>query len=118
MKTAAKRVAKQDIPKGYEQRGNNFPSTWDPEVGDSLIGTIREYKTGIKTRTKQGKSDAAIVRETGTNLDWTVWISAGLRNRLTEKDKGKKVFLRRTDDLPPLKKGRNAMKTFQVGVSK
>jgi hypothetical protein len=118
MKTAKRRVAKQDLPKGMEERGNNFPSTWDPEVGDSLMGIVREYKAEIKTRTKQGTSDAVIVRETGTNLDWTVWISAGLKNRLNAKDKGKKIFLRRTDDLPALKKGRNPMKTFQVGVSK
>lgn len=113
------RSVKQDaLPKGFEERGNNFPSTWEPNVGESLTGVIREYKTGIKTRTKQGKSDAAIVRETGTNLDWTVWISAGLRGRLSDKDKGKRVFLRRLADLKALKKGRNPMKAFQVGVSK
>jgi len=107
----------QGIPSGMEERGGNFPSTWEPEVGDTLTGTIRDFKT-VKTRTKAGESDVVIVRETGTNLDFSVWVSAGLRNRITVKDKGKKIFLRRTADLPPLKKGRNPMKTYQVGIGK
>lgn len=115
MKTKGKAATAGKLPAGFDERGGNFPSTWEPEVGATLQGIIREYKT-VKTRTKAGESDVVIVRETGTNLDFSVWVSAGLRNRITAKDKGKRIFLRRTADLPPMKKGRNPMKTYQVGI--
>jgi hypothetical protein len=103
-------------PKGYEERGGNFPSTWEPEIGDVLEGTVRDYKT-VKTRTRAGQSDLMVVREKGTNLDWSVWISAGLKGRVEKKDIGKHIFLRRVADVPSKKRGRQPMKGYWVGFT-
>jgi hypothetical protein len=113
---ARAKVERWTPPKGYTERGGNFPSTWEPEIGGTLEGTVRDYKT-VKTRTRQGQSDLIIVREKGTNLDWSVWISAGLRGRVEKKDVGKHIFLRRTADVPSKKKGRQPMKGYWIGVT-
>lgn len=105
------------LPSGFSMRSGSFPSTWEPEPGDTLTGRVIEYKT-IPTRTKAGESDVFTVREDKTGLDWSVFVSAGLKGRVTKKDRGKRIFLRRLEDRKATKKGRNPMKQYQVGVGK
>lgn len=104
------------LPSGFNPRSGSFPSIWEPEPGDTLTGRITEYKT-IPTRTKAGESDVFTVIEDKTNLAWSVFISAGLKGRVSKKDVKKRIFIRRMQDLPARKKGRNPMKQYIVGVS-
>lgn len=112
-KAANKPVASK-LPSGYKQRAGSFPASWYPEPGDTLEGTVTEYRS---IETKFGESDVFTVREKTTGLDWSVFVSGGLVGRVKKSDRGKKVFLQRVADIPSKKKGRNAMKAFVVGIA-
>lgn len=103
------------MPVGYIQRSGSFPSQWEPEIGDVLTGKLSDYRS---IETKYGDSDVVTITEDKTGLDWSVFLSAGLAGRLTKRDKGKRVYLKRTEDRKSKKKGRKPMKTFLVGVGK
>jgi hypothetical protein len=80
--------------------------------GESLAGKIVEYKADVKT--KMGLR-AIVVVQSDLGLR-SVWLSAGLKDRLTPKDVHKMVYIERVADTPSKKKGRNPMKTYLVGV--
>src|SRR5712692_5278912 len=90
-------VREAGLPAGFQPRSGSFPSQWEPSVGDSLIGKITDFRT---IDTKFGESDVVTIIETGTNLAWSVFISAGLVGRIKKTDKGSRVFLRRLADRP------------------
>lgn len=105
----------EKMPKGFAQRSGDFGRTWEPKVGESLTCHVTDYKQDVKTRTKSGKSDVLAVVDTNTGELLTVWISAGLKGRVTPKDKGRTLYLKRLADRPT-RKGRNPMKAYAVGV--
>lgn len=106
---------KQSLPAGFAPRSGSFPAQWEPEIGDTLTGKVSEFRS---IETKFGESDVVTIIEDKTDLAWSVFISAGLTGRITKKDKGKRVYLRRVADRPSKKKGRKPMKSYVVGVSK
>ena len=108
-------VREAGLPAGYVPRSGSFPSQWEPSVGDTLNGKIADYRT---IDTKFGESDVVTIIETGSNLAWSVFISAGLAGRIKKTDKGARVFLRRLADRPSKKKGRSPMKAYIVGIAK
>ena len=112
------KVESNSIPTGFTSRDGSFPSTWEPDSGDALTGRILDYRT-IPTKTKAGESDIVTVQEEKTGLQWSVWLSgANLKGRITKKDKGKRLYIKRLEDGKATKKGRNPMKRYIVAVGK
>ena len=98
------------MPEGFRPRSGDLPPTWEPEVGEILQGTVVHYKASVGPNAQ----DVARVEDAEGNISG-VWITAGLTGRISPKDVGREVYLKRILDAPA-KRGQSAMKQYVVGI--
>jgi hypothetical protein len=110
MAKAAKATGTSGMPEGYRPRSGELPPSWEPEVGEILQGTVVHYKV------EAGPNAQDVARiETAEGEMFGVWITAGLTGRLSPKDIGHEVYLKRIQDAAA-KRGQSAMKQYVVGI--
>lgn len=106
------------VPAGFKERGGDLPNSWMPAIGDSLTGKLLGFKTVHFP--KKGKEaakdrDVAHVVDESTGEVLGVWISAGLKGRITPKDVNHLVSITRGPDVK-IKGQPSPMKSYRVFV--
>src|SRR5690554_5165835 len=114
---AKERVVGNGVPEGFTPVLSGYAETWQPEIGDHILGDV----VGVKNQTiRRGRKEVetrvmTVQKDDGTHV--SVWESALLAALFDDVVPGESRVYIRYDGQGTAKKGQNPPRLYTCGIS-